>query len=218
MFSDRSALPSVLVASAMLVAATTGLMVSYAGAPSGVGVPVADVAPAMLLGPERGAPMGGKAEEEEEKREELEDENEKAQYAERAENAREKTEEDAEAQKSSTTPEDRAASALLRAQGEVIAARDAESGMPSDPCSQPLQLPPGGARVAAHVTRRAQGGGEETPSVLHEVASRTACTSEGGFFLERQTAPSRVVLCPVSCEWAKAAPQGVRVDVMMTGL
>lgn len=193
-------------------------MTSYGGAPSGVGIPVAGVAPAVLLGHERGVPLGSKEEEEEEKREELENESEKANYAERAERAREQTERDAEAQKSSTTPEDRAVSALVRAQGEVIAARDAESGMPGDPCAQPLHLPPGGARMGVHLTRRTPGDSEVAPRVLQEVASRTACTSEGGFFLERQATSSRVVLCPISCEQAQAMPHGVRVEVIMTGL
>lgn len=218
MTSDRSAVPNLIVAGAVLAAATTCLTISYARAPSGVGVPVAGFAPAVLLGPERGTPLGGKEEEEEEKREELENESEKAHYAERAERAREQTERDAEAQKSSTTAEDRAAAALLRAQSEVIAARDVASGMPSDPCAAALLIPPGGAQVELRVIKRTAAGGEEAPRMLHQVASRDACALQEGFYLEQHTVPAKLVLCPTSCEWARAASHGLRADVVMAGL
>lgn len=218
MAKARRAIPGVTVAGLLLAAATTCLTVSYAGAPSSTGLTVTSTAPGRLLLAGDALPLGGKEEEEEEKREELENESEKNHYAERAERAREQTERDAEQQNSSRMVEDRAASALLRAQIEVIESRDAMSGQPADPCVHAVLVPPAGAKLELRISRRRPNGAGEDGRVLHPVARDASCALEDGFILDEHAASPRLVLCPSSCEWARAAPHGLRVEVMVSDL
>jgi hypothetical protein len=211
MTAQRSDFPLVLVSGALLMAATTCLTVSYADindAPRNMGK--------ATLGNEQPKATGESAawfgkEEEEEKQEEIENER----LPERAEEAREETEEERENQKKSSS-EDRPGSAVLRAHLELINSVNPAAGGAFSPCTQSVTLPPVKSRIELRFTKRSVNETEEATRTMHEVTSSEKCGIQGDFYIEPQSAPARITLCPDACAWAKSATNRLSVDVLVT--
>jgi hypothetical protein len=223
MATPRRKLPVLLSAGALLLTATACLTVSYAGAPVGTGRDPGAGEAARVLAVGDAVPLGGEEEEEEReeaerKREEVEHEVEIADAPARAAAAAAETEAEAEKQKKSSLMEDRPIAAVIRAEEQVINARDAVSGGVADPCVHSVALPPAGRTIELRLTKRGAGENDAETRVLREVTSQKACTSGDGFFLDEQRAPAKLALCPSSCAWARDAAYGLRADVILSGL
>lgn len=212
----RHVLPGVLTAASLLVAATTGLMASYAGVPMDTGSRPILREPSEVLSDGQGSRLA-RREEEEEKREEIEHEVELNEFARRAELAREETEEEAEEQKKSRSMQDWSVGVVLRAHLEVINERDATSGMAADACVHPVALPPAGRKIEVQLTKRGVNEGDGETVRLQETI-KDACKPDGGFYVDESRTPAFVTLCPATCAWAKGAAHGLGVNVLLSGL
>lgn len=202
------AMPAMLTAGAMLGAATICLTMSYAGGPSSTGNPV----PAGLNLPISSDTYPMASDEEEEEREGI-----KRQQEQEHELQKERVEEAEEAKRSSLA-EDAPAPAAVRAQLEVIGARDVISGRSGDPCVFSVPLPGKGVEIELRLGMLGSGGALEARRTIHAVASQKACGDEDAFFLDATAAPSLLTLCPSTCTWARAASGRLHADIVVTGM
>jgi hypothetical protein len=229
MARPRHALPALLIACGLFIAATVCLKASYAGigddgalavlwnrSPQdhhGNGAAVVDdrsdsepdVRPWMSL--------WGNPEEQ------VEEQKEASEAPERAEEARESNEEMRE-EYGSGARSTRFNEAILRAHLEVIQGRDPRDGVAPDPCFYRIALPPSSnerptRRVEVRLTRKESDGRSGETRALAEVSSPATCTSEGGFFIDDQRAPAKLSLCPASCSWARSAAHGLSADILL---
>jgi len=83
-------------------------------------------------------------------------------------------------------------------------------------CSVAIPTPPDGMTLdpgRVNVVIRGAGG----PTYLPRVTGEGACDSRGGWYYDDPAAPTQVLLCPASCDFARAelGPEGTGIDVQL---
>lgn len=135
-------------------------------------------------------------------------------FAEAAEGAREAAAESAEEKEEQTEADegvfaDRIESIILEAHLEIIFARDA-TGTP-DVCTYDVVTGPGLAKQEVQLRYAHRNGPSQT---LQEVAGLKDCTTDGGWYYDDPSEPTRMLMCPVSCDWARTA-EGANAEIVI---